>query len=576
MSKLLITCSAALVAAASALQGRVLDVAGNLGTDHVVNVKFEALEDASVRELLDSFEDSIDEFGSSEVGVDFRVTEEVIEALENASVAFDDNTQTWVDTMTANLNDPSFLCTGENCSTSKDGADVFFDSYQSLTSLMNRVDLIAANSLATVGSIGTSYEGRTLKKIEIIKGSSNKPWVMYFCGIHAREWLPPMACIYMAETLVSNGGHPLLDSVNFAILPMMNPDGYLYSTTVDNLWRKTRKPNPFSSCVGTDLNRNYDDHHCGSGASTNPCSQTYCGPTPFDQDETRSLKEYAESIYINGGTILHAVDVHAYGYYWMSPYGWTTSLPPSRDYDRMDTCMRAAADAFRSVAGNSLTTGSSANAIYVASGGSDDWFYSALDVVFSYTAEVRGNSFQPAASNIVPSNLEVFAAMVANTECALADGNIGGGGDPDCFDQDPNGITYSNGQPAPCNEIGIYCSSYDFVRERCPATCGTCSSFAGVKIPADELSQEQVPALSESSFGDGTMPFVIGSVGVGLVAGVAAAAVVVRRKRKAANKVESVTPVKLSSASFAEETTFEVGDKPSKATKNPMISMYDV
>ena len=39
-------------------------------------------------------------------------------------------------------------------------------------------------------------------------------------------------------------------------IPVLNPDGYEWTRTVDNLWRKSRKPNNgFPACPGTDLNR---------------------------------------------------------------------------------------------------------------------------------------------------------------------------------------------------------------------------------------------------------------------------------------------------------------------------------
>ena len=41
---------------------------------------------------------------------------------------------------------------------------------------------------------------------------------------------------------------------------MFNADGYVYthSSSRNRLWRKTRTPNPRSSCYGTDPNRNWD------------------------------------------------------------------------------------------------------------------------------------------------------------------------------------------------------------------------------------------------------------------------------------------------------------------------------
>ena len=73
---------------------------------------------------------------------------------------------------------------------------------------------------------------------------------------------------------------------------MINPDGYVYTWTNDRMWRKTRKPNEDSPCVGTDLNRNYDSNWGGQGASPLPCSETYRGPTVFSAEESEAQRDY--------------------------------------------------------------------------------------------------------------------------------------------------------------------------------------------------------------------------------------------------------------------------------------------
>ena len=78
----------------------------------------------------------------------------------------------------------------------------------------------------------------------------------------------------------------------FLVQPMINPDGYVYTWTNDRMWRKTRKPNEDSPCVGTDLNRNYDSNWGGQGASPLPCSETYRGPTVFSGEESAAQRDY--------------------------------------------------------------------------------------------------------------------------------------------------------------------------------------------------------------------------------------------------------------------------------------------
>merc|ERR1719392_299896 len=116
------------------------------------------------------------------------------------------------------------------------------------------------------------------------------------------------------------------------ILPVLNPDGYVYShsETGDRLWRKTRAPNPGSECVGTDPNRNYDNHWGGEGSSNDPCSWSYHGHTPFSAEETQNHRDMILSL-TDRLNMLYMM--HSAGQVWTLPYGWTQELP--KDYDEM-------------------------------------------------------------------------------------------------------------------------------------------------------------------------------------------------------------------------------------------------
>lgn len=47
----------------------------------------------------------------------------------------------------------------------------------------------------------------------------------------------------------------ILDHFNFYIIPVLNPDGYVYSWKSYRLWRKNRNPNSGKGYYGVDLNR---------------------------------------------------------------------------------------------------------------------------------------------------------------------------------------------------------------------------------------------------------------------------------------------------------------------------------
>jgi hypothetical protein len=52
-----------------------------------------------------------------------------------------------------------------------------------------------------------------------------------------------------------------LNRAEIYVLPMQNPDGYIYSGQSDRLWRKNRSVNSDGS-FGVDLNRNWDNGQC--------------------------------------------------------------------------------------------------------------------------------------------------------------------------------------------------------------------------------------------------------------------------------------------------------------------------
>lgn len=353
------------------------------------------------------------------------------------------------------------------------------------------------------------------------------------------------------------------------------------------MWRKSRKPNPsVPECVGTDLNRNYDDHHCGEGASTDECSQVYCGVSPFDNVETQNLKNYTESLIASGETLLTQVDVHSYGEYWMSPYGWTTDLPPAADFQEMTRCMIAAKDAIKETNGLDFTIGSSARAIYVASGGSDDWWYSAFGLKQAYTIECRGDSFQPPPSNIIPSNAEIFAGMIAQVECAF---ELTQAPTPPptvpCFDKEPNNIFYSSGEPAPCDELRDFCYTEKFVRQRCPSTCNQCgigytdtSDDVRKTLDASATDEEEDTEAIEYS----VMIFV--PLGVGLALGLAAACFVTKTakgSRSTATQIKRLesgdeSDKNLNNKTFSTTVHYSTGAPPSLGTGAPPASHYNV
>jgi len=252
-------------------------------------------------------------------------------------------------------------------------------------------NLVATNpNLVSSAIAGKSYEGRNLK-VAIIKTASSQKKVWIDCGIHAREWVSPATCVYIINKLVTdytNGvavARDLLSYFEFHILPNVNPDGYEYSHTTTRLWRKNRRPNTGSSCVGTDLNRNYGFKWLTGGSSTDPCSDTYAGPTADSELETKALESYISKY---PGQWASFLTIHSYGKWWFTPYGYTRTLPS--DFADLNAKAQIGISGIKASGdGNGWISGSSAVILYIASGGSEDWAYGTAGIKYSYCLELR-------------------------------------------------------------------------------------------------------------------------------------------------------------------------------------------
>jgi len=113
--------------------------------------------------------------------------------------------------------------------------------------------------------------------------------------------------------------HPeLIEKLDWYFLPVSNPDGYIYNTPFLNkcvndfrkMWRKNRQPSGNnSSCIGTDLNRNWDFDMQNirveqvwkgndvafmkrNSEIENHCENSFEGLTPFSAPETRNMQNF--------------------------------------------------------------------------------------------------------------------------------------------------------------------------------------------------------------------------------------------------------------------------------------------
>jgi len=235
--------------------------------------------------------------------------------------------------------------------------------------------------------------------------------------IHAREWLATATHLKILRHLFYDYNDPtvanLLTTYDFWLLPVVNPDGYSFSHTNERLWRKSRKVNTGSTCMGIDLNRNFDQMWGNAGASTDPCSETFRGSAPASEPETQALQAILDAV---GSTLLFSIHFHTRGQLWLIPWGSVVTGKQCNYADddaEMMVIANLAADAVQNTYGSTWRRGNSCATIYPASGITMDYSKGVAGVKYTYTPELRGDSFIIGENHIEPSFREVWNGVVA-------------------------------------------------------------------------------------------------------------------------------------------------------------------
>jgi hypothetical protein len=267
-------------------------------------------------------------------------------------------------------------------------------------------------------SIGNSHEGRPINVFKISKSGAGRKGYWVDATIHAREWIATATVTKILNHLATGGDADavaLTDAYDWYILPVMNPDGYAYTWSNDRLWRKNRRPNSGSPCLGTDLNRNFNFRWSTDGVSNLPCSDLYCGPSGGSEPETANVQN--ELIRL-GPTLVSTITVHSYGNMWMFPWGNTVDFAGAvcqraDDHDELMRVSDITANAIQATYRTTWSRGNSCEVIYATSGGTDDFAKGVAGVKYAFCPELRGNNFVIAASNIPLSFNEVWNGIVA-------------------------------------------------------------------------------------------------------------------------------------------------------------------
>ena len=283
-----------------------------------------------------------------------------------------------------------------------------------------------------------SWPGYDLRAMRVTNEAipGPKPVFILVADIHAREITTPELAMRLLAWLVDGYGVDadatwLVDWHEVYIVPTVNPDGHFIVELGPYYQRKNANrtngctnfwpPSSFSQ-YGVDLNRNHTFGWNTGGTSTDPCSQTYLGPSAASEPEVLQLESFiAAHIPDQKGPGLNDpapedtmgmfITLHSYGDLVLWPWGNITAAAPNK------TGLKAIGDKFATF--NGYQSCQPSICLYITSGTSDDHTYGELGVP-SYTFEV-GSSFMPNYSVIDavqwPENKPAFiyAAKIART-----------------------------------------------------------------------------------------------------------------------------------------------------------------
>jgi len=296
-------------------------------------------------------------------------------------------------------------------------ASTFYSTWRDLESQEAQVASLvqASGGIATLETVGQSLQGRDMKIVRFrgagYTSGDTRVFVTY--NIHAREWISGMSGVYQVENLIQKVQQEpdYLANVEVVLMPMSNPDGFQYSTTDERYHRKNMRS---GSCIGVDLNRNYDANWGGSGSSGSQCSDTYRGASVESEPETQVIKQ----VMLEAPMTVY-VDVHAFSQLILTPYGYTTATHPrATEYRAIGGDIQSA---IRDQSGNTWTEGPTAQVLYAASGGTNDYAdkLGALGLCFELRPSSGGlGGFSPPASNILPGAQESYAGIIAAIDYA--------------------------------------------------------------------------------------------------------------------------------------------------------------
>ena len=193
--------------------------------------------------------------------------------------------------------------------------------------------------------LGRTIQGREIIALKVSHRArkvrdGKRPAVLYTSTQHAREWISPEVNRRLLNYFIDRyrAGNKkirkLLRRNEYWFVLVANPDGYQYTFASEDtrLWRKNLRDNNGNGTTeigdGVDPNRNYPEHwnYDEEGSSSITSSDTYRGPAPVSEAETRAILRLYDRV-----DFAFHVNWHSAGQWLLYPEGWQIGTPTADD-----------------------------------------------------------------------------------------------------------------------------------------------------------------------------------------------------------------------------------------------------